>query len=184
MLKKTIKYTNFNDEEVEEEFYFNLSKADLVKMEVSQKGGGLKEHLERIIAAEDNGKEIIEEMEAIVRAAYGVKTPDGKKFIKNDQIWEEFKSSEAYSVFFMELVTDSAAAALFVEQVVPKDLQEAVKEAQGQIGTGPELPEVAPEHVGDGTPKKLTPSDVREMDPNELKSGLATGKYVFAEDSP
>lgn len=179
MLKKTIKYMNFNDEEVEEDFYFNLSKADLVKMEVGQKGGGLQEHLKRIVAAEDNGKEIIEEMEAIVKAAYGVKTEDGKRFIKNEQLWEEFKSSEAYSVFFMELVTDSEAAALFVNQVVPQDLQDAVKEATEQIETAPPTPEVAPEHMGDGEPKKLTPSEISEMNADELKSGLATGKYIL-----
>lgn len=176
MLKKSITYVNFNDEEVTEDFYFNLSKAELVKMEVSR-DGGLKDHLERIVAT-NNGKEIIAEMEKIVQAAYGVKSPDGKKFIKTPELWEEFKSSEAYSVFFMELVTQADTAAEFINSVIPRDLQEQVSKAQMEIGAETNTTdEPTPDN-----PKKLTESDVREMDPDELKSGLATGRYVIASE--
>ncbi len=80
MLKRTITYTNFNDEEVSEDFFFHLSKAELVELEMSHKGG-LSEMLERIIADED-GKTIIEEFKNVIMKSYGKKSPDGKRFIK------------------------------------------------------------------------------------------------------
>lgn len=171
MLKKSITYTDFNGDEQTEDFYFNLSKAEITKMELSRKGG-LKEHLEAIVAAQD-GKEIIAEMENIVRLAYGKKSDDGRRFIKNQQLWEEFQSSEAYSVFFMELVTETNAAIAFVNGIVPKDLSEQVNADQIP------LPDNVKELAGDGTPQKLTPSEIAEMDSDELKSGLATGKYIL-----
>lgn len=182
MLKKSITYTNFNDEEVTEEFYFNLSKAELVKMEVSR-DGGMKEHLERIVATND-GKQIIAEMEKIVQAAYGVKSEDGKRFIKTPELWEEFKTSEAYSVFFMELVTQADKAAEFVNAVIPRDLQEQVSRAQMEIAaeeaTADEpKPLVEPEDAPPPGPRKLTEAELREIDADELKSGLATGKYIL-----
>ena len=171
MLKKTITYTDFNDVEQTEDFFFNLTKAELVEWSVSH-GGEFKEHLERIVAAED-GEQIIKEMKEVVLGAYGKKSEDGKRFLKSPEIREEFESSEAYSVFFMELLTDAGKAAEFVNAVVPKDLMDQVEQAQT------ELAKLSPETVGDGSPKKLTEAEVRDMDADELKSGLATGKYIL-----
>ena len=120
MLKKSITYEDFNGEEATEIFFFNLSKAELIEMELSHKGG-LSESLKEIAASED-GKRIIEEMKSIILTSYGKKSADGRRFMKSDQIREEFASSEAYSVLFMELVTDAEAAVAFVQGIIPKGM--------------------------------------------------------------
>lgn len=172
MLKKSITYETFDGETVTDEFYFNISKAELVKMELSQKGG-LKEHLERIVASQD-GKQIIAAMEDIVEQSYGKKSEDGKHFTKSKEIWEEFKSTEAYSVFFMELVTETDKAVEFVNGVVPKELQDEAAKTRAQMG--PASPDT---FKADSEPRKLSEAEIEAMDADELKSGLATGKYIL-----
>lgn len=122
MLKKTITYTNFNDEKVSEDFYFHLSKAELVELEMSYEGG-LTEQIQRIAKAQD-GKAIIAEFKNIILSAYGERSADGRRFIKNQALRDEFESTEAYSTLFMELVTDAEKAAEFVRGVIPNDLAE------------------------------------------------------------
>jgi hypothetical protein len=126
VLKKTVTYEDFNGETVTEDHFFHLSKAELVEIEMSHEGG-LSEALTKIVAAND-AKTIIAEFKNIILTAYGVKSADGRRFIKNQQLREEFESSEAYSTIFMELVTDTDAAINFINGVIPHDLaQEAVK---------------------------------------------------------
>ena len=125
MLKKTITYTNFNDEEVSETHFFHFSKAELVELEMSHEGG-LSTMLENIIATQD-GKQIIAEFKKIVLGSYGKKSADGKRFIKNQELRDEFESSEAYSTLFMELVTNADAAAEFVSGVVPQGLADEAR---------------------------------------------------------
>jgi hypothetical protein len=131
VLKKTITYKDFNGEEVSEDFFFHLSKAELVELEMSHKGG-LSAALERIVAAEDN-KSIIAEFKNIILAAYGKRSEDGKRFIKTQELRDEFISTEAYSTLFMELVTDTDAAVVFINGVIPQDMVvEAAQIAQTQ----------------------------------------------------
>jgi len=120
VLKKTITYKDFNEEEVSEDFFFHLSKAELVELEMSHKGG-LSAALERIIAAEDN-QGIIAEFKNIILTAYGKRSEDGKRFIKNQELRDEFTSTEAYSTLFMELVTDTDAATAFINGIIPADM--------------------------------------------------------------
>ena len=128
MLKRTIKYTDFNDNEVEEEFYFNMSKSELVEMEVSYKDG-FKETLERIIATDDNAA-LIKEFKKIILLSYGIKSEDGKRFEKSDEIRKAFSQSSAYNELFMELATNDGLAAEFINGVMPRSLMdEVVKEA-------------------------------------------------------
>lgn len=126
MLKKTIKYTDFNDVEREEDFYFNLSKAELIELETSAGKDGLRARLEQIVAAND-GKQIVEHFTEILQKSYGIKSEDGRRFIKSQDIWDEFRQSEAYSVLFMEIATNAEAAAAFVNGLVPKDLAAAAQ---------------------------------------------------------
>ncbi len=180
MLKKTIKYTNYEGEEVEEDFYFNLTQAELVELQMSV-DGGLEEALKRIIADED-GAGVIREFKRILRKAYGKKSPDGKRFIKDEAEFALFEASEPYSVFFMELVTDADAAAKFIQAIVPKGL---VNENQTQLtetlAAEREKFPVPPEIASTPTPRALTTEEVREMDADELRSGLATGRYTLAQ---
>lgn len=127
MIKKTITYTDFNEIERTEDFHFHLSNAELVEMEKSVKGG-MAQMLETIIAADDEPT-IIAIFKDIILKSYGVKSPDGKQFIKSKEVVDAFVFSEAYSVLYMELVQDTKAAANFVNGVIPKSLRaETIKE--------------------------------------------------------
>lgn len=117
MLKKTITYTDYNGAERTEDFYFNLTKAELMKMEMSATGG-LAESIKRIVEAND-APAIIKTFEELVLKAYGEKSEDGKRFIKSDELSTAFSQTEAYSQIFMELATDPDKAAEFVNGIVP-----------------------------------------------------------------
>ena len=108
MYRKTMTYTDYNGEERTEDFYFNLTKAEITEMELSTEGG-LRDKIERITKAKDV-PEIIRLFKELILKAFGVKSPDGKRFIKSEQLSEEFSQTEAYSDLFIELATDSGAA--------------------------------------------------------------------------
>ena len=132
MLKKTITYTDYNNNERTEDFYFNLTKAELMEMEMST-NGGLAEMINKIVASQD-APAIIKIFKELVLKAYGEKSLDGKRFIKNDDIREEFSQTEAYSQLFMELATDADAAAAFVNGLMPAGLsQEEAKKAIAEL---------------------------------------------------
>ena len=117
MLKLTRTYEDYNGNSRTEDFYFNLTQAEVIEMEVSV-DGGLVEYINRIVAAQ-NGREIIALFKDLVLRAYGEKSADGKRFIKNQEIRDAFSQTEAYSDLFMELATDAKAAADFVNGIVP-----------------------------------------------------------------
>lgn len=127
MLKKPITYTDYNGLERTEDFYFNLNQGEIARMEMSIKGG-LAERIKRIVAAQDQPA-IIEVFEDLIKKSYGVKTPDGRGFLKRASDLEEFISTEAYSVLFMELATDSKAAAEFINGIVPASMSQGVLSA-------------------------------------------------------
>lgn len=127
MLKKTIAYTDYNGVERKEDFYFNLTKAEVMEMEMST-SGGLAESIQRIVAAQD-APAIIKVFKDLVLKAYGEKSPDGKRFIKSDEIQTAFAQTEAYSILFMELATDADAAAKFINGIVPADMSQQANTA-------------------------------------------------------
>jgi hypothetical protein len=154
VLKKTITYEDFNGETVSEDHFFHLSKAELVELEMSEQGG-LSEALQRIIEAED-GKRIIAEFKNIILGSYGKRSADGKRFVKNSQLREEFESSEAYSTLFMELVTDTDKASEFINGVIPQGMaEEAAKITQLEAVPTPE-------------PIIITRADMQAMSQEEL----------------
>ena len=120
MLKKTITYVDYNDVERTEDYYFNLSKAELMEMELGI-AGGLSETIDKIIKTKDMPS-LVKIFKELVLKAYGVKSPDGKRFIKSDELREEFSQTEAYSQLFTELATNAEAAAAFVNGIIPADL--------------------------------------------------------------
>lgn len=125
MLKKKIKYTDYNGEEREEIFYFNLNKGELLKMELYKKGG-MQNYLRRIINEQDQIK-IVEMFTEIIDMSYGKKSDDGKRFIKTPELLEEFKQSEAYSELYVELVSNADAAAAFINGVIPPQIAAAAE---------------------------------------------------------
>ena len=117
MLKKTITYTDYNGVERTEDFYFNLTKAEIMEMELSTTGG-LSEMITRIVNAKD-APAIIKIFKDLILKAHGEKSADGKRFVKSQEISDAFAQTEAYSILFMELSTDADAAAKFVNAIVP-----------------------------------------------------------------
>lgn len=129
MIAKTIQFENFAEEAETATFHFNLSKGELVAMQMSaidHRTESFQDKLEKI-GRDLDGKALIETIEEIVKASYGVKTVDGKRFIKNAEDYEVFKSSGAYSELMVELCTNANAAAEFINGLVPSKLREEVK---------------------------------------------------------
>lgn len=117
MLKKTITYTDYNGVERTEDFYFNLTKAEVMEMEMST-SGGLSEMINKIVATQD-APAIIKIFKDIILKSYGEKSLDGKKFVKSEELSNAFSQTEAYSMLFMELATDTEAASNFINAIVP-----------------------------------------------------------------
>ena len=117
MLKKVISYKDYDDNERTETFYFNLTKAEVTEMELSIDGGLIKQ-IEKIVAEKDS-KRIIELFKDIILKSYGEKSPDGKRFIKSQELRDAFAQTEAYSELFIELATDADSAAAFINGIVP-----------------------------------------------------------------
>ncbi len=132
MLKRTETFKDFDGNERTEDFYFNLTKAELTEMQMSEVGG-LEKRLKGIIQAQD-GVRIMEFFKGILQKAYGVKSPDGRRFIKNEEVLNEFIETEAYSQIFMDLVTDADKMADFIKGVIPADLAEQVDDEMKKQG--------------------------------------------------
>lgn len=125
MFKKTVTYTDFNDVERTEDFYFNLTKAEVLEMQLGT-AGGFSEMIQRIIDAKDT-PQLIKVFKDLVLKAYGEKSLDGKRFIKSPEIAEAFAQTNAYSEIFMELATNDKEASAFVNGITPKGLENYVK---------------------------------------------------------
>jgi hypothetical protein len=167
VLKKTIKYTDFNGEETSEDFLFHLSKAELVELEMSHEGGFVAS-MQKVVEAEDN-KTIIAEFKKIILQSYGQKSLDGKRFIKNQTMRDEFESSEAYSTLFMELVTDTDAAIEFMNGIIPGDL----------------VPQEATVTPIKFEPQSMTMKEARELSAEEyrqLSEKIVSGEIVITDE--
>lgn len=122
MLKKTIRYVDYNGAERTEDFYFNLTKAELNEMNLSTTGG-MEQMLRDIINAQDSPKMVAVFKELILKS-YGVKSADGRRFIKSKELSVEFSQTEAYSELFVELLTDENAASSFINGILPFQAQD------------------------------------------------------------
>ena len=131
MLKKTITYTDYNGTERKEDFYFNLSKAEVMEMEMST-SGGLAQMINKIIETQDSPA-IIKIFKDLILRAYGEKSPDGKRFVKSEDLKNEFAQTEAYSQLFMELATDADSASKFVNGIIPSDVSAEIAKSGANI---------------------------------------------------
>ena len=118
MIKKTIKYVDWKGNEREEDFYFNLSKPELMEMELTTKGG-MSDYLAKIVKAQSK-EELIKWFKIIILKAYGEKSEDGRRFIKSDELSTAFSQTGAFEKLYMELVTDENKASEFVNAIVPE----------------------------------------------------------------
>lgn len=124
MLKKNIKYVDYDGNERTEDFYFNLNKAEVIELQLGTVGG-LTKTLEKIVQEKDSSR-IIEYFKTLILKAYGEKSADGRRFIKSQELRDAFEQTEAYSELFMELASNAQMAAEFVNGVLPKEAVDAI----------------------------------------------------------
>ena len=154
MLKRVIHYEDFDGNQTSDIFYFNLSKPEMIELEVEyEKGFG--QMLQDIVDSDDH-KEIIAKFKQIVLMAYGEKSEDGKRFVKSDKIREEFSQTAAYSELFMELATDDKAAIEFLSGVLPREFRGEMEKVSGTV-TSPLLNTETPESSVPAVPKIPAP---------------------------
>lgn len=166
MLKKTITYKDLDGNEVTDDFYFNLSKAEIAEFELSTEGG-LEEHFKKIVRAQ-SGKELIGLFKEVISMSIGKRSDDGKRFVKNQDIRDEFFQSDAYTVFFMELLSEGEeSGAKFIRGIVPADLLEDIDKAMTSDNSN-----------GDNTPayirenREPTQQELANMSPVELQEAF------------
>lgn len=163
MLRKTITFKDLDGNDVSEDFYFNLNKAEVAEMELSKKGG-FSEYLKSIIAEGDGGT-IIRVFKEIITSSVGKRSEDNRRFIKSKEITDEFLQSEAYSEMFFSLVTDANEGAAFVRAIMPVEVLEKV---DASLTNTVPLPDDQPAWLTEGrepTLKELegaTPEQMRE----------------------
>lgn len=124
MIVKHIKYTDYDGNVREEDFYFNLNKAEISEMELSE-AGGYSKMLEKLQTSPDVPK-IMAVFKDIILKSYGIKSDDGKRFIKSEQLSKEFTETEAYSELFMEIGSDPEKAKEFIVGILPADMRQQV----------------------------------------------------------
>lgn len=128
MLKKTMTTVDFGGTERTEDYYFNLTRAEIMEMELTTEGG-LVQMINRITAAQSQ-LELAKLFKQIICKSYGVLSPDGRKFIKNQAVLEDFLATQAYSDLYMEMLTNTEAATEFFNNVIPQDLEKKAAAAQ------------------------------------------------------
>jgi len=169
MLKKTITYEDLDGKTVTEDFYFNLNKPEIAEMELSMPGGW-SAWLENIIESED-GAEIIKSFKWVITESVGRRSEDGRRFVKSQEIVDDFMQTAAYEQLFMEMVTDANAAANFVVGIMPKDLQQA-DDVKAKVL------QAAPEPAQDERPawvrenREPTKKELQNMSADELREAF------------
>lgn len=145
MIKETIVYKDFNDNELVEDFYFNLTKDELIlfgtdsneftkMMRINEDGKDLNEMLESI-KHETDIKEIYRSFRDIILLSYGEKSEDGKRFVKTEDQTEAFEQSNAFSELIISLIADGEKAAKFIDGIIPSDLRDQVEEIMNNVAT-------------------------------------------------
>lgn len=128
MIKKTIKYVDFKGNEREEDFYFNLSKPELMEMELTTKGG-MSDYLDKIVKAQSR-EELIKWFRIIILKAYGEKSEDGRRFIKSEELSTAFSQTGAFEQLYMELVTNEKKASEFINAIIPEFTEDELAAAE------------------------------------------------------
>jgi hypothetical protein len=170
VLKKTITYEDLNGDNVNEDHYFHLSKAELIELELSHEGG-FDKHLKRIVDSK-NGAEIVSEMKKLILMSYGQKSEDGKRFIKSQELIDEFTQTEAWSTLFMEIATEAGKAVEFVRGVMPSGMEEALDKLGVVDAELPAEPEdTRPDWVKEN--RLPTKKEIGAMSKEELQAAMA-----------
>lgn len=167
MLKKTMTYEDYNGETVTEDFYFSISKAELIELEIESGEGGYSGLLKKIIAAEDNVA-MLATFKDIIARSVGRRSDDGKRFVKSDEITRDFQQSPAYDQLLLSFYTDENAAVEFVTGIVPGDMAEAVK--KGALKGLEETPEPAKDDGSEPAPAEKAPKYLNDLTPEQIEA--------------
>jgi hypothetical protein len=138
MLKRTITYEDFNGDTVTDIAYFNLSKAELLEMEVGE-GASFAQSLKNLTMTR-KPDDLVREFKKFILISYGIKSEDGKKFTKSNAIREEFEQTAAYQTLFMELASSEDEVVKFIKGILPKDMESSLDQTFKEIANTPELP--------------------------------------------
>jgi hypothetical protein len=177
MLGKTLTYKDFNDQDVKDTFYFNLTEAELLELNI-------RDDLEAV-GKSGNANKIMDTFKRILKASYGVRTPGGAKFIKTDQDWNEFVSSAAYSQIFIQLVTDAEYASAFIRELVPADLAARVEAKQEQTGqSASEIARANSEATLRSHLKPATAADASFQAPIPPHESYTSRREAMAQETP
>lgn len=174
MFKKTIRFIDFNDQQQEKDFYFHMSKSDLLRMAAN---GTMEERIKRIIATNDQ-EQILKEFEDLIRLSVGERSEDGQTFDKSSDAQARLMFSPAYDELLLELCTDATAATDFVQNLLPEKMQ---KEMADQLKRMSEQQGAADpfEHKEDARPRWMrehrqpTPAELSAMSQEELRQAWA-----------
>ena len=158
MIKRTVTYKDFNDQEITEDVYFNLTEAEIIELNI-------RDDLEAVGKSGKPGL-IMDTFKRLIKAAYGVRTQGGSKFVKTQDAWDEFISSEAYSQIFMSMVTDTAYAEDFVKTLIPANLAARAEEYKAQAAS---------------RASALTPSEIARANSEAQMQGHQKVQQEFAQ---
>lgn len=142
MFKKTIEYVNYNGEPRKKDHYFDLTKTELLELQLSE-DGGITTFLRQVLMDQNGGK-MISFTRKLILAAYGEKTPDGEYFMKNDEIRQRFACSPAFDILFTELTSSKEAGLEFMKGIMPKNLQKEIEEALKDENLAKEMADYMP----------------------------------------
>lgn len=139
VLKQTVQYTDFDGNQAMETLYFNLTRTEVAEnLHLRDKFQDLENRLDLESGSRTlNPNEIAEVLDLVkilMKLAYGIRSDDGKRFIKNDQIWEEFTQTAVYDAFLFSLFEDADKANEFMMGVFPRELADELAR-QTETGT-------------------------------------------------
>lgn len=170
MLKKEITFVDFDGNTQTETHYFNFSASELAKTEMGDSDQSLYSRIQTIIASNNNAQ-IIGLFEEVISDSYGVRSEDGKRFIKSKQASEEFLQTPAYDTMFMEMLTDVNAAVEFMNGIMPVTVT-SNPEFQKAMDIGKaDVSKITEEHWN--TPKVDISINPEEMSVEQLQQALA-----------
>lgn len=178
MLKKTIIYTDLDGNPITEDFYFRLNKAEVAELELSHEGG-LQTYLKEIIASKD-GRAVIDKFKEIILLAVGRRSEDGRRFVKNQEIADDFLQTNAYSELFMELVTDADAATDFIKGILPPELSERTEKLTDLDTVEPVWPDPSNEPESEDVEEDVAPWVKEDREPTARELQEMTKEQMLA----
>lgn len=166
MFKKTVEFEDLDGNKQARDFYFHISKAEL--LELASSADDMQARIKRIIEAND-GAAILKELRDLIKMAVGVRSEDGQRFIKDEAAQSTLLDSPAFDELLMELATSADASADFVRQLIPEKMQ---KEMQEQLKkNAPAGADERPAYIKEN--RNPTDAELQSMSREEIVTAMA-----------